>query len=163
MHKLLTQVLKAGPGIESIAQTIQQEAGSWPGVTLSPHRFGGVEFNLGRGEIGHLHGSRLLDIPFTKRLRDALIAEGRAGPHYVLGDSGWISFWLRSEADVPQAIWLLRLSYVRHVLLSQRKPRGGEASVMELNTDSLVDSLHFSQTLHLTEALKSALLVRPAS
>jgi hypothetical protein len=29
---------------------------NWPGVTVEPHRFGGIEFREGRREIGHLHG-----------------------------------------------------------------------------------------------------------
>jgi hypothetical protein len=138
----------------SSAELIHAEVGSWPGVTLSPHRFGGVEFNLGRAEIGHLHGSRLLDVPFTRRLRGALIAGQHAEPHHVLGDSGWVSFWLRSEADVPHAIWLLRLSYVRHVMVNHRKPRGGEPAVAGLDIGALVEALHLS------DMLRSALLAR---
>lgn len=49
---------------------------SWPGVTTRIHRFGRMKFNLGRREIGHLHGSRLLDIPFTRPLRDEAVKAG---------------------------------------------------------------------------------------
>ena len=51
---------------------------SWPGVTTKIHRFGGTEFNFGRREIGHLHGNGLLDIPFTRPLRDEAVQAGRA-------------------------------------------------------------------------------------
>lgn len=111
----------------SIAEQIRTEVISWPGVGESPHRFGGVEFTLGRAEIGHLHGSRLLDVPFTRAIREVLVQAGQAEPHHVLADSGWISFWLQSEADVAHAVWLLRLSYVRHVMLARRKPQLREA------------------------------------
>jgi hypothetical protein len=38
---------------------------SWPEVDIGPHRFGGVEFRLGRRELGHLHGNRIADLPFS--------------------------------------------------------------------------------------------------
>jgi len=66
---------------------IADEVSSWEGVTTHPHRFGGVEFRLGKRELGHLHGDRLADIPFPKRVRDELIAADRARPHHVLPDS----------------------------------------------------------------------------
>lgn len=47
-----------------IAQRIEQEVTGWEGVSSAAHRFGGVEFRVGRREIGHLHGGHLADIPF---------------------------------------------------------------------------------------------------
>lgn len=92
---------------------IIDEVSRWEAITAGPHRFGGVEFMLGAAEIGHIHQpSGLVDIPFTRRLREALVVEGEAGPHHLLADSGWISFYVRSEADIAQAIRLYRLSYV---------------------------------------------------
>jgi hypothetical protein len=84
---------------------------SWPGVTVQPHRFGGVEYGIGKREIGHIHGDSLVDIPFPKKVRDAIVAAGRAQPHHILPDTGWVSLYLRQEADVEQAIALLRESY----------------------------------------------------
>lgn len=84
---------------------------SWPGVTAQPHRFGGVEFVIGKREIGHIHGDHLVDIPFPKKVRDEIVAAGRAQPHHVLPETGWVSFYLRQESDVEQAITLLRESY----------------------------------------------------
>lgn len=95
----------------AVAERIEREVGSWPGVSVHPHRFGGVEFRVGRREIGHLHGDRLADLPFPKRVRDALVAEGSAAPHHVLPDSGWVSYRIRGEADVPGAMALFRMSY----------------------------------------------------
>lgn len=87
------------------------EVQGWPGVTLAPHRFGGTEFRLERGEIGHVHPDGLLDVPFPKPVRDELVASGRAEPHRVLPTSGWVSFRLRGDDDVPRAIELLRLAF----------------------------------------------------
>jgi hypothetical protein len=78
---------------------------------LSPHRFGGVEFRLGRREIGHIHGDSLVDIPFPKRVRDEIIAAREAEPHHILPDSGWISLFLRKEDDVDRAIRFLERSF----------------------------------------------------
>ena len=61
-----------------------------------------------------------MDIPLPTRLRDEVIAAGRAQPHHILPDSGWISVYLRQPEDVPAAIALLRLSY--EVATRQHKP-----------------------------------------
>jgi hypothetical protein len=83
----------------------------WPGVTSGPHRFGGMEWRLGKREIGHIHGNEMVDIPFPKHLRDELVAAHQVQPHHVLPDSGWISLPLRSDADLKWAVVLLRHSY----------------------------------------------------
>jgi predicted DNA-binding protein (MmcQ/YjbR family) len=84
---------------------------SWSGVTSQAHRFGGTEYRLGRREIGHIHGDYLVDVPFPKKVRNELIAAGRAEPHHILPDSGWVSFYIRRADQVEQAISLLRQSY----------------------------------------------------
>jgi hypothetical protein len=89
---------------------IRAAVAAWPGTSEAPHRFGGVEFRLGTREIGHIHGDRLLDVPFPKRVRDELVAAGLAKPHHVLPDSGWVSLPIAAEADVAAAIALLRRS-----------------------------------------------------
>jgi luciferase-like monooxygenase len=97
----------------SARERIAEAVLAWPGVEQASHRFGGIEFRLGRRELGHLHGDALVDLPFPRRVRDELVAQGRARPHHVLPDSGWVSFWIESPDDVEQAIWLLRLAYER--------------------------------------------------
>ena len=94
----------------------------WEGVTQTPHRFGGVEFRLGKREIGHIHGDWLVDIPFPTKVRDEVVAVGLADPHHILPNSGWISRYLRRPEDVDTAIALLRRSY--EMALTQRKKRG---------------------------------------
>ena len=102
-------------------EQITQVVLSWQGVTAQPHRFGGTEFRLGRREVGHIHGDHLVDIPFPKRVRDEVVAAGRAEPHHILPESGWVSFYLRQADDVPQAITLLRQSF--ELALKQRSPK----------------------------------------
>lgn len=97
----------------TIAQQIEQTLLTWPDVESVPHRVGGREFRVQGHEIGHLHGSRLADLPFPRRVRDELIAAGRAVPHHVLPDSGWVSFRIDGSADMDAALALFRLNYER--------------------------------------------------
>jgi hypothetical protein len=102
----MTEKVSAGKQIEAAVM-------AWPGVERAPHRFGGIEFRLGKRELGHLHGDALIDLPFPRKVRDELVAAGRARPHHVLPDSGWVSFWIESPDDVARAIALFRLAYER--------------------------------------------------
>ena len=70
-----------------------------------------MEFRLGKRELGHLHGNRLLDIPFPLKVREELVGSGRVRPHHILPRSGWVSFYLETEEDIDRALELLRLSY----------------------------------------------------
>lgn len=94
-------------------QHIEKALLSWPGVTTKPHRFGGVEFNLSRHEIGHLHSHGLLDILVTQSLRDDTVQSGRAQPHHIFPRSAWVSVWILSQDDIPNALLLLRRNYER--------------------------------------------------
>src|SRR5262245_28414990 len=98
---------------ENIEQKIVREISAWPDVTVAPHRFGGVEFRVGRRELGHLHGSRWADLPFPVRVRDELIAEGRAERHHVLPESGWVSVRIRNAGDAANVVELFRMDYDR--------------------------------------------------
>jgi hypothetical protein len=99
--------------IESIAALIEREVLSWPNVTAHPHRFGGVEYQVKGHEIGHLHGDHLADLPFPVRVRRELVADGRASPHHILPDTGWVSYYINSPTDLAGAIGLFRLNYDR--------------------------------------------------
>ena len=105
--------------MSGIAERIKREVLAWPGAEAKPHRFGGVEFRVGGHEIGHLHGGRLADLPFPVRVREELVAEGKARPHHVLPETGWVSYPIRGEEDVAGALELFRLNYER--LLARRK------------------------------------------
>jgi hypothetical protein len=98
---------------DSITAQIRREVAGWEGVTVEPHRFGGIEFKVGRRELGHLHGSRLADLPFPVRIREELVAAGKAQPHHILPESGWVSYVIHADADVPAAVALFRLNYDR--------------------------------------------------
>jgi Luciferase len=94
-------------------RVITESVSGWDGVTQGPHRFGGLEFRVGRIEIGHVHGDQLVDIPFPRTVRAALVAAGEAEAHHVLPASGWVSVFLRQSDDVGRAIRLLKQAYDR--------------------------------------------------
>jgi hypothetical protein len=98
---------------ERIHEAIVRQVSSWPGVTTGRHRFGGTEFRFGRRELGHLHGNRLADLPFPLLVRNELVAAGRAEPHHIHAESGWVSYFIHSEADIEQVVALFRLNYER--------------------------------------------------
>jgi hypothetical protein len=97
--------------ISGAQETITKAVSEWEGVTVRAHRFGGVEYVIGKREIGHIHGEHLVDIPFPKKVRDEVVLAGRAQAHHILPESGWISLYLRQPQDVNQAIALLAESY----------------------------------------------------
>ena len=92
---------------------------TWQGIETHPHRFGGTEFRTGKREVGHIHGDSLVDIPFPKKIRDEIVAAKEAEPHHILPETGWVSFYLREEADVERAITLLKRSY--EIALKQKR------------------------------------------
>jgi hypothetical protein len=97
--------------VRDAQKRIVAEVSKWEGVETSPHRFGGTEFRVGRRELGHIHGSQWADIVFPMLVRNRLLEEGRAEPHHILPRSGWVTFRISREEDVPEAIELFRTSY----------------------------------------------------
>jgi hypothetical protein len=95
---------------------LESEVTSWPGVSTHPHRFGGREFRLGNAEIGHVHLGGVVDIPFPRAMRDALIASELAEEHHWVPESGWTTFRLRREDQLEHALWLMRFSYARYAI-----------------------------------------------
>ena len=96
-----------------IREKIEREVLGWPGVEERPHRFNGVEFRVNGHEIGHLHGDRLADLPFPRKVREELVTAGKARVHHVLPQTGWVSYVIQSEEDVEGAVDLFRRNYER--------------------------------------------------
>ena len=115
---------------ESIALEIRREVASWPDVRMEAHGAAIVFFFVGRREIGHLHGSRMADLPFPVRIREQLVAEGKADLHYLHPKSGWITRYIRGEQDVEAVTQLFRLNYERpwlkrNLVNNAAKPKTG--------------------------------------
>ena len=64
-------------------------------------------------EIGHLHDERMADLPFPVRMREELVAAGKAREHHVLPQTGWVSYRIRGSEDVEGALELFRKNYER--------------------------------------------------
>jgi hypothetical protein len=114
-HEAQSPIRSSGGAVmdDPITAQIRAEVAAWEGVTVEPHRFGGIEFRVGLRELGHLHGARLADLPFPVRVREQLVADGRAQPHHILPESGWVSYVIRDASDVAPVIELFRLNYER--------------------------------------------------
>ena len=93
----------------------------WDEVEIGPHRYGGLEFRLGKRELGHIHGDALVDIPFPKAVRNELVEGRQAEPHHIIPNSGWVSVFLRADDDVERAIRLLERSF--QLAAARRKSR----------------------------------------
>ncbi|MFY9530539.1 MAG: luciferase family protein [Candidatus Acidiferrales bacterium] len=104
-------------------KNLEDVVSTWPSISMHPHRFGGREFRFGKAEVGHVHTGGIVDIPFPRPVRDALLAEGLAEEHRWVPDSGWITFRIRGEGDLKHALWLMRLSYLRYALKKAIDPR----------------------------------------
>jgi hypothetical protein len=122
---------------------LEEEVGSWANISVHPHRFGGREFLFGAAEVGHVHAGGIVDIPFPRSVRDALLADGLAEEHHWVPNSGWITFRMRSEEDLPHALWLMRMSYIRYALKSASDPR----KMFEREIEELRLSLRFRSLL----------------
>ena len=90
---------------------VEREVVSWPGVSIGLHKYGGLQFNLGHQELGHIHGNGLADLCYCRRHKAALLASGLAADHHTLPHSGWMSCWMRREADAAKVIYLFRQVY----------------------------------------------------
>ena len=110
---LLAHTLVRRPNTARAMHLLEAEVLNWPGVTTGIHRFGGAEFRVGSQEIGHLHGHGLLDMLFTRAVRDQIVEAHFARPHHIFPQSAWVSYDVRSIADVPAALTLLRRNYER--------------------------------------------------
>ena len=107
-------------GEEPLAR-IEREVLSWPGVTTGDTGRGGLQFSYGKVELGHLHGNSFADLPFPKKARDRLIAEGRASVHPPLPESGWVRRRMDGPGGVEAVIGLFRMNYDRARARDERR------------------------------------------
>jgi Family of unknown function (DUF5519) len=126
-----------------VLDEIERQIVTWPGVSVHAHRFGGREFRFRAAEVGHVHAGGIVDIPFPRSVRDALLEEGLAEEHHWVPNSGWITYRIRNENDLKHALWLLRLSYLRYTLKAAAHPR----HTLESETETMRLSPRFRSLL----------------
>ena len=101
---------------QTAGERIVEEATSWPGVHTEWGERGALSLRLGPREIGHLHGDHALHAAFPKPIWHELHDAGRIDYHPVFpGKPGYGARRIEDEADVDDAIALLRLNYERAV------------------------------------------------
>lgn len=125
---------------EAIDRVIEQVL-TWPGVTMAPHQFDAVEFQLDDTEFGHLNRNGRLDVPFVRRIRNALVDEGAADVHPWVPNSGWLTYEVAGHDDTDHALYLLRLSYLYRTIVA----RGGDFDFEALRSE--LDGLGLSPRL----------------
>ena len=98
------------------------EVAAWPGVELAEGRFGSTRFMVGRRELGHLHGTTVLDMPLPPALKAQLIERGEAIQHrFTRPEAGWVTVELGDDSDVERAVALLRERYEHAVAVNERR------------------------------------------
>lgn len=101
---------------QTASEQITEEVTSWPGVKAGLGTRGEFGFRLGRKEIGHLHGDRVMHTGFPKAVWHELYDAGRIDYHPVFpGKPGYASRTIETEEDVLDVIELLRINYDRGV------------------------------------------------
>lgn len=116
-----------------MVKKLEEQVSAWQSISVYRHRFGGREFRFGSAEVGHVHDSGAVDIPFPRAFHDELLARGLAKEHRWVVNSGWVSFHVRNDEDIRQAVWLMRLSYLRFALKAASEPR----KLLEQESESL--------------------------
>jgi hypothetical protein len=99
------------PQLNDWLDQIESEMLLIPDIKLSLHRYGGIQFNYGTKELGHLHSNGLLDILTSKATKSIYLSKGIATNHHVMPQSGWISFYISTNEDQKQAVVLLKEAY----------------------------------------------------
>ena len=51
------------------------------------------------------------DLPFPMDIRNKLVHSGRVSAHHFLPQSGWVSYWIKGEQDIPSVIELFKMRY----------------------------------------------------
>jgi hypothetical protein len=101
---------------QSASQQIADQVQTWPGIEIDRGEIGELGFNIGRREIGHLHGDHAAHFSFPKQQWEELIEQHRITPHPVFPDKrGPAARRIDDDADVRDVIELLRLNYDRIV------------------------------------------------
>jgi luciferase-like monooxygenase len=101
---------------QTASQQITEAVTAWPGVQAGIGSRGEFAFTVGRREIGHLHGDRVLHLGFPKAVWQELYDAGRIDYHPVFpGKPGYAARRIESQDDVADVIALLRLNYERAV------------------------------------------------
>ena len=116
---------------DELIMLIEREVKRWPGVTIGDTGRDGLQFNYGRMELGHLHGGSCADLPFPVKVRDQLLADGKASVHPPLPKSGWVRREMDGSDDAEGVIALFRMNYDRMKARDEAVPRREQPDSIE--------------------------------
>ncbi len=99
--------------LDALSETLKVWILELPGVTQSPHRFGGTEFQVHGLEFMHCHGPSFLDIRLSQKDQARVLKEGKAQHHRAAQhhQEGWVSFRIEKADDLEGAKKLIQLAY----------------------------------------------------
>ncbi|MES2063037.1 MAG: luciferase family protein [Bacteroidota bacterium] len=99
--------LIANPNLLDWIDDIEKEVLTWPGTTVTNHKYGGLQFNYHGKELGHIHSNGLLDMLLSRKIKQQLMQQDRrVQDHHSFKNSGWISVYLKYHDDKHLAIEL---------------------------------------------------------
>lgn len=91
--------------MKTLAERLVADVRGWPHLRERPEDYGAVGWTLGRGTIGHVHmGSRVVDVLFTRAIRDQLLRENLAEQHRYQPNSGWVTWRLKLSDDLRSLV-----------------------------------------------------------
>ncbi|MEO7215928.1 luciferase family protein [Mucilaginibacter sp.] len=100
------------PEVSRYIDHIESEVCGWHNIRVSIHKYGGLQFNYASRQLGHIHGNGLLDMLFTREIKQQLMTvDERIKHHHVFKNNGWISFYIETEADAAYVIELFKMAY----------------------------------------------------
>jgi predicted DNA-binding protein (MmcQ/YjbR family) len=119
--KLLTLI--TNPKLFDWIDDIEKKILTWPGTTATTHKYGGLQFNYGNKELGHIHSNGLLDMLLNRQLKQQLMQQNsRVQDHHILKKTGWLSFYMESYGDKEFVLELFEMAYKVHVDKTNNKP-----------------------------------------
>ena len=107
--------LLSNPKLLDYIDELETEVLSWDNTTSTTHKYGGLQLNYDRKELGHIHSNGLVDMLLSKKVKLQLIqVYSRVQDHHSFKNSGWISFYIKDVEEKDFAIELFALAYKYH-------------------------------------------------
>jgi hypothetical protein len=109
--KLCTLIVN--PNLLDWIDDIESEVSTWPGITITTHKYGGMQINYKGKELGHIHSNGLFDMLLSRKLKKQLMCENHhVQNHHSFKNSGWISFYIKHTDDKYVVLKLLKRKYI---------------------------------------------------
>jgi uncharacterized protein len=126
------------PKIKNFISDVQ----SWPEIEKANHTYGGTEFRLFNRSLGHIHSNGILDLPFIKDLRKALLELQLVDIHHLKDSISWVSKQITDDKSLESAKNLMLLSYwVKGINYFEKCPSAKSFIYQKLSESNFPDSI----------------------